>query len=221
MGNLPVERVTAFLEKMQKAQAARARLIFAIDATASRAPTWKLARRLQAEMFLETAKIGGLEAQLVYYRGLNGFHDSALDQQWARTGQQHDPGHMHSGPTQIGRLLAHVRQECARQKVSAVTFIGDAAEENPQELYNAATGLGVPLFLFQEGDDPHVSEVFEELKRLTNGAHRRFSPGAARELAGLLRAAAVFAVGGLAALSDLRSDGARKLLEQIKNESAA
>jgi hypothetical protein len=206
---------------MQKAQASRARLIFAIDATASRAPTWKLARQLQAEMFLETAKIGGLEVQLVYYRGLNGFHYSHWTSNGRELANNMTEVTCDSGPTQIGRLLAHVRQECAGQKVGAVTFIGDAAEESPQGLYDAATGLGVPLFLFQEGDDPRVSEVFEELKRLTNGAHRRFSPGAARELADLLRAAAVFAVGGLAALRDLRSDGARKLLEQIKNESAA
>ena len=47
----------------------RARLIFAMDATASREPTWDRACQVQGQMFLETAALGGLEVQLVYYRG--------------------------------------------------------------------------------------------------------------------------------------------------------
>ena len=47
----------------------RGRLIFALDATMSRQPTWNTARRLQSEMFREAANIGGLDIQLVYYRG--------------------------------------------------------------------------------------------------------------------------------------------------------
>src|SRR3546814_9870581 len=37
----------------------RGRLIFAMDATASREPTWDRACRLQGEMFKETAALGG------------------------------------------------------------------------------------------------------------------------------------------------------------------
>src|SRR5262249_61460217 len=48
----------------------RSRLIFALDATMSRQPTWDTACRLQADMFREAAAIGGLDVQLVYYRGL-------------------------------------------------------------------------------------------------------------------------------------------------------
>ena len=49
--------------------AARGRLIFALDATASRQPTWDKAAELQAGMFPEAAGIGNLDLQLVYYRG--------------------------------------------------------------------------------------------------------------------------------------------------------
>ena len=52
--------------------------------------------------------------------------------------------------------------------------------------------------------------------RLTKGAHLKFAAGSARELAELLRAVAAFAVGGLTALADLRTDSARKLLGQMK-----
>ena len=47
----------------------RGRLIFALDATMSRQPTWDQACSLQAEMFREAAAVGGLDIQLVYYRG--------------------------------------------------------------------------------------------------------------------------------------------------------
>jgi hypothetical protein len=100
--------------------------------------------------------------------------------------------------------------------VSAAVFIGDAVEEKAHTLYDRAAGLGVPLFLFQQGDDVEVEQVFRELVRLTKGAYSKFTPGAASELGELLRAVAVFAVGGAGALSDLRTDSARKSLGQLK-----
>ena len=57
----------------------RGRLIFALDATMSRQPTWDQACKLQAEMFREAAAIGGLDIQLVYYRGLGGMPHFTLD----------------------------------------------------------------------------------------------------------------------------------------------
>ena len=47
------------------------RLVFALDATASRKPTWDLASNLQAQMFQEVAVVGNLSLQLVYYRGVD------------------------------------------------------------------------------------------------------------------------------------------------------
>src|SRR5262249_23549927 len=121
-----------------------------------------------------------------------------------------------SGLTQIGRILEHVRKEHARQNVQAFVFVGDAMEEKPSELQAAATGLGVPGFVFQEGDDPIVARVFKEITRLTKGAHCLFASGAARELAELLRAVAVYAAGGRQALLVKQSAGAVKLLQQLK-----
>src|SRR5262249_222513 len=62
------QRLPHFLPRVQTA---RGRLTFALDATASRQPTWDASVQLQAEMFTEAGKIGGLEVQLVYYRGLD------------------------------------------------------------------------------------------------------------------------------------------------------
>jgi hypothetical protein len=191
-------------------------LIFALDATASRQPTWDTACQLQAEMFTETGRIGGLEVQLVYYRGLDECGASHWTSDTRELANTMSRVTCVSGHTQIAKVLAHIRKEHAQQKVSAAVFVGDAMEENAGTLYDAVAGLDVPLFLFQEGDLPEVRETFQEMARLTKGAYARFDPGSAKLLGELLRAVAAFAVGGLTALADLRSDGALKLLKQLK-----
>ena len=60
------DAVQAFLQEVAKTPppkpgAGRARLIFAMDATASREPSWDRACQVQGQMFLVTAALGGLE----------------------------------------------------------------------------------------------------------------------------------------------------------------
>ncbi len=43
------------------------KLVFAMDATMSRQPSWDAALQTQAEMFREAGRIGGLDVQLVYF----------------------------------------------------------------------------------------------------------------------------------------------------------
>jgi hypothetical protein len=95
-----------------------------------------------------------------------------------------------SGLTQIGRILTHIHKENTAMKVSAAIFVGDAMEEiPPNPLYDAAAGLGVPLFMFQEGTDPIVETTYREMARLTNGAYCRFESGAEAKLRARVRAA--------------------------------
>ncbi len=65
--------IDAFLAKVAATPApaagGRGRLIFALDATMSREPTWDTACHIQAEMFEATRAIGGLDVQLVFFRG--------------------------------------------------------------------------------------------------------------------------------------------------------
>jgi hypothetical protein len=73
--------------------------------------------------------------------------------------------------------------------------------------------------MFQEGDDPVAEQAFREVARLTRGAYCRFDPGAAHQLAELLRAVAAYAAGGMRALAELsarRDPGAIKLIGQMK-----
>jgi hypothetical protein len=218
-------RVAALLKKNQ---AARGRLVFALDATASREATWDLAMTLQALMFEEAARIGNLDVQLARFggdefRASPWFSDALAVMSEMRTIR------CVTGATQIAQVLRHIGKEHAREKIAAAVFIGDACEEVPSELYAAAAGLP-PLFVFQEGDldvmylnqrgeivntSQRVSEVFREIARTTGGAYAKFDAGAARQLGEMLRAVAAFATGGIAALAHQQTHSARLLLGQM------
>src|SRR5437763_10223458 len=220
--------IDAFLSRVKElaptTQAGRrGRLIFALDATMSRQPMWDTACQLQADMFREAASIGGLDVQLVYYRARAECRASRWVSQAEKLGELMSRIDCRGGHTQIGKIIAHARRETERMKVQALVFVGDAMEEKLDDLCHAAGALGllgVPAFMFQEGDDPIAEQAFREIARLTRGAYCRFDPGAAHQLAELLRAVAAYAAGGLRALADLsaRSQaGAMKLLEQMRS----
>jgi hypothetical protein len=198
------------------------RLIFALDATMSRQPTWDQACRLQADMFREAAAVGGLAIQLVYYRGLAECRASPWIAEPQRLGDLMSRIDCRGGHTQIAKVLAHARRENDSAKVAALVFVGDAMEEALDNLCAGAGELGlrgVAAFMFQEGYDPVCEKAFREIARLTRGAYCRFAPGAAHELAELLRAAAAYAAGGMKALADLQkrhNAGAVRLIEQLK-----
>ena len=216
--SLPSVSTRPHLEKFfSKVDPVRGRLIFAIDATASRQASWDTAAKLTAQMFDAVARIGGLDIQLVYYRGVS----ECVASRWlsdARSLSTIMSGVMcRSGETQIGKVLAHARKEHQRQKIGGVVLITDTCEENPNDLYAAARELGnVPVFLFQEGEERHVTEIFARIAEITGGAVAKFDISAAARLAELLKAVAVFAAGGAEALKALKSEAARLLLTQIR-----
>ena len=60
----------------------------------------------------------------------------------------------HGGYTQIRKVLSHARQESEKRKVNALVYVGDCMEEDADDLCGRAGELallGVPMFLFQEG----------------------------------------------------------------------
>ena len=219
--------IAAFIERVRAlgpgtAGGKRGRLIFALDATMSRQPTWDTACALQADMFREAASAGGLDIQLVYFRGMGECRASGWIADSARLAELMSRIDCRGGHTQIGKVLSHARQEYAKQRLQALVFVGDAMEEKIDDLCRAAGELGligVPVFMFQEGDDPVAENAYREIARLSHGAYCRFDTGAAHQLGELLRAVAAYAAGGIKALTDLsaqRSDGARMLLAQLK-----
>lgn len=219
--------IDAFLSKVKSLGAAagtgaRGRLVFALDATMSRQPLWDTACKLQADMFREAAAVGGLDIQLVYYRGLAECRASPWVSQAERLAELMARIDCRGGHTQIGRVLQHTRAETERKKVQALVFVGDAMEEKIDDLCQAAGELGLlgmPVFMFQEGYDAIAEQAFREVARLTKGAYCRFDPGAAHQLGELLRAVAAYAAGGMRALADLsarRDAGAIKLIAQMR-----
>lgn len=219
-------QVAAFLEELAKVPArlagGRGRLIFALDATASREPTWDRACEVQGQMFLEAGRLGGLEVQLVFYRG---FHECKASR-WVSDSRAlvelMTSVRCKAGQTQIRRVLRHAIAETKREPVRALVFIGDAMEEELDELAALAGELGilgVRAFLFQEGDDPRAERAFREIARLTGGAWCRFDRNAPNELRELLGAVAAYAAGGAAVLEDLRrrpSNVVRLLAHQVR-----
>jgi hypothetical protein len=219
------EDIAAFVAKARALSphgaGAEGRLVFALDATMSRQPTWDMACALQADMFREAAASGSLSIRLVYYRGFGECRASG----WIA-----DSGHLaklmskiecQGGNTQIGKVLSDARREATASGVRAVVFVGDAMEESVDDLCAKAGELGllkVPVFMFQEGHDEVAEQAFREIARLSGGAWCRFDTGAAAQLRELLRAVAAYAAGGREALSRLSktASGAARLLGQMK-----
>ena len=214
--------IDAFLAEMTKSSAQQTgsgRLIFALDATNSRHETWDMACHLQGEMFHTVASIGGLNVQLVYYRDLSECRASRWVSDTNDLTKLMTRIQCRAGHTQIGKVLTHAKRETAVLKVSALVFVGDAFEEEEDEILPTAHKLalaGVPVFMFQEGDNRSVERVFREIARVTGGAYCHFDSGSAVQLGQLLKAVAVFAVGGRAALEASKDAGAIKLLGQLK-----
>jgi hypothetical protein len=219
-GSVEIEAFVAKAKQVAPA-GARGRLIFALDATMSRQPTWDLAQELQAKMFEAAAGAGGLDVQLVYFRGQNECRASNFVSGGKGLAELMSRIAVRGGLTQVRKVLAHAREEARRAPVGALVFIGDAMEEAIDPLAAIAGELalvGVKAFMFQEGDDPNASRAFKEIARITGGAYGVFNSGAAARLTMLLRAAASYAAGGRAALEKLAREApeARPLLEQMR-----
>ncbi len=199
------DEVSAFLGKVAAlpARSGRGRLIFALDATASRAPTWDKAAQIQGEMFTETAALGGLEIQLAFFRGFGEFKVSKWLTASGELNRLMTSVFCMAGETQIGKLLSHAVNEARGGRVNALVFVGDCVEEDVDALGKKAGELGllgVPAFMFHEGDDAIAGFAFQQVAKLTGGAYCRFDAGSAHKLKNLLGAVAVYAAGGRKAL---------------------
>ncbi len=223
----PRREIDAFLRKvaeMPNVRSAphRGRLLFAMDATASREPTWDRACHIQAQMFTETAVLGGLEIQLCYYRGHAEFYASPwLDRAEELLAHMTAVG-CRGGYTQIEKVLLHARQETKSKQVDALVFIGDSMEENADRLFQLAGELGLlgmPIFIFQEGHDATAALAFKHIAGLSHGAYCHFDPSSPEQLRKLLSAVAIFAAGGRKALEDYTKKAGGitlQLIHQVK-----
>ncbi len=202
-------QVDAFLRKVAELPAVpgggRGRLMFAMDATASREAAWAEAARIQEQMFLETQGLGGLDIQLVYYRGLAECRASRWLSDAPSLLAAMRKVDCAAGQTQIGRILRHAVEQTGKSRLNALVFVGDCMEEDIDSLLGPAGQLrllGVPVFLFHEGGDAVAADAFARIAALTNGACCRFDASSPAQLRALLSAVAVYAAGGRKALAD-------------------
>ena len=218
--------VDAFVEKMRstpvkKDAGRRGRLMFAMDATASREPTWDRACQIQGDMFSETTALGGLDIQLCYYRGYGEFETSPWLSSASALLERMTSVSCRGGRTQIEKVLRQAIDQHKNERVQALVFVGDCMEEDVDQLCHLAGQLGVlglPVFLFHEGDEANAQRAFQEIARLTRGAYCAFDANSAAQLRDLLSAVAVYAAGGQRALRDFssRKPALRQLTRQLE-----
>ena len=222
--NLPKtnsEKVGEFLAQVKKTPSRiqrenTGRLVFGMDATASRERTWDNACQIQSKMFRATDDIGAINVQLCYYRGFNEFQYSG----WSSSGEELIKEMTNvsclGGHTQIAKIFKHALEEHRTQKIRALVFVGDALEENADELCYLAGKFGVfniPIFMFQEGNSNAVMSTFKQVALLSGGAYAPFNSGSVKELQDLLSSVAVFVAGGHKALEKFeKSDRGREIL---------
>ncbi len=215
--------IDAFLKQAKQLApvqgAASGRMIFALDATMSRQPTWDMACALQGEMFSAAASVGNLSVQLVYFRGQRESRTS----RWVNNAESlrvlMEKIECQGGLTQIAGVLSHAKRESEKQPLAALVYVGDSMEENIDELCGLAGELGlrgVKAFVFHDGRDTHAETAFREIARLTGGAYLPFDKNSAADLKALLVAVATYAAGGRKALEASDTATARRLLADMR-----
>ncbi|RVT97000.1 VWA domain-containing protein [Rhodovarius crocodyli] len=215
--------VAAFLNQARAVSARPApipagRLLFLMDATASRQPTWDTACSLMAGMFAAVGGLGGLSVQLAYFRGHAEFAATPFLADAEELTRRMGGVRCLGGHTQILRALTHALEETRRLRVHAVVLVGDALEEALDPICHLAGQLGIagtPVFAFHEGGERVSAEGFRQIAKLSGGAFMPFDSGSAGALRDLLKAVAIFAAKGRAGLGALPGGTARGLLAQL------
>ena len=207
-------------KQLQPAQdAPPGRMIFALDATMSRQPTWDMACALQGEIFSAAEAVGNLSVQLVYFRG---YHESRASRWVNYAGSLREMMakiDCRGGLTQIAKVLRHAKRMAEEKPLAALVYVGDSMEEDVDKLCELAGELGlngVKAFVFHEGKDAKAEIAFREIARLTGGVYLPFDRNSADELKALLIAVATYAAGGRKALKALDSAKARQLLSDMR-----
>lgn len=201
----------------------RPRLLFTMDATASREPSWNVAKEITGAMF--EAVPGALDVALAYHGGgrlqeITPFSASAK--------AFLDKLHMvqcRAGCTALNKIL-NAAIDIPRLK--ALIYVGDCFEESTIEAVELAQQLklkGVRCFMFHDtssgnqGYDVKTARtIFEQIAQITGGALLPFDENSPGMVKALLEAIAIFASLGIKALEQKTKylPAARLLLDQMK-----
>ena len=216
--------VVAFLDEVKRtpvvrSSSQRGRLIFALDATASRQVSWDIAMDIQAQMFSQSSMVGQLSVQLAYYRGFKEFFVGQFSNNSSHILRDMTGVYCVGGRTQICRLLRHALTQHKTGKVDALVLVGDACEEDLDLVFDLAGQMGLqnlPAFTFLEGADVEGRQAFMEISRLSGGIFSEFDSSSPETLRRLLSEVAIFAVGGRKELSRFQEQSGHQLLRFTK-----
>lgn len=207
-----------------KAKAVRAaslpRMIFGLDATASRRDTWTIAQRLQRDLLTMAQEVGQLELQIAFFSGLTNFRHTHWSTDGDELAKLMSEIHCQAGQTQIVRLFDHAIAEAtaAPTRVKCLLYVGDTMEDNEAQVLARAKTLGdlnVPIFmLYEKGQYNNDEPEYRRIAKASGGAFGEFSEGGIAELRSMLEAIFAYATGGKDAMR--RIPGALLLLEQMK-----
>jgi len=160
--------------------------------------------------------------RLAFYRGFDEFKVSRWTSDGRELARLMSSVRCLAGRTQIARLLRYAGEQRRESRIDAVVFVGDCCEEDVDQVGHEAGQLGLlglPVFVFQEGDDHIASRLFPQIAKLTRGAYSKFDRNSPDQLKRLLGAVAAYAAGGRDALVKYSKDkgGAAALLtHQLK-----
>ena len=207
-----IETALARIRKGETTNAppARGRLIFALDLTSSRELSIAKARVATSAMFQAIKAIGAaITVKMAYSRG----------RECRATDWNDDPDALNkameklccrAGYTQIAKVLRLALTE--KEPLQGIVLIGDACEEDPEELSELAAALGekkVPLFVFHDHDGRDLEAVkaagpvFREMAETSGGAHCPFGAGSAGALRELLTSVAAFSAAGVEGVTQI------------------
>lgn len=225
----PAEKLAALLEApvaqgnqhRPLVQAGHHRLVFALDATASREPTWAVAQDLTVQMF--DALPEGLEIALAYHSGGNMHPWSEFTRTLGRLRKEILKVKCVAGETALNSIL----HECVETpSARALIYIGDCFEEDEDEAIHLAHKLhlkGVRCFFFQDRLTWHsqiheVSRIFGAIAAITEGALFDFDQRSPQRAGEEMQAIAILAAGGVALLEHRSKalPGAKRVLKKLK-----
>lgn len=213
------------------------RIIFACDATGSRVHAWEMAKAIQARMIESAMQYGNVELKIVAYRDRYADPDDFVEASSWSQDKQYLKKYMsgvscHGGGGNDGESADAALKLALDEEVplSAVIVVGDepVVPKDRPGAYKFASQLGergVPVFTFQEGENPETESDFREIARRSGGVFDRFTNSSEVDFGDRLSVTAVFATGGEKAVDDfikkhasggrLISPGAKLLAKQL------
>ena len=180
----------------------------------SRQPTWDMALALQADMFHAVKAVGGLDVQLVYFRGAGECRASKWvsdpDALARADDARHLPRRLHAD-RQGAEARAQRRPAKRRQRARLRRRLhGGGASTICAGAPASWRCWACRCSCSRRARTPAPRRAFREIARLTKGAYCRFDAGSAAQLRELLSAVAVYAAGGRKALAGAAPGAARR-----------